>query len=209
MMSIIKRCALKSQLDPFKPIAEAISLLLAPHGEVVIHNLKTGKIAAIFNNFSKRKVGDDSLLDEMGDISQAEDVFPPYFKDNWDGRKTKSVSVVLRGDHDKPIGLLCINLDISKWEQMHHFIRDFIESKVEKPEVLFKNDWREKINIYVLNYLKERGLRFESLDRGEKQKLLLALQKEGAFETKNAASYVAQVLQISRATVYNYLKEKS
>jgi len=35
------------------------------------------------------------------------------------------------------------------------------------------------------------------------------LKKEGAFETKNAASYVADVLQISRATVYNYLKEKS
>ena len=84
---------------------------------------------------------------------------------------------------------------------------DLIASKVEKPDFLFKNDWREKINIYVSTYLKQNGLCLESLDRGEKRKLLLLLLKEGAFETKNAASYVAEVLQISRATVYNYLRD--
>ena len=48
------------ELDHYKPIAEAISLLLFPHAEVVIHDLKTGCIGAIFNNFSKRAVGDES-----------------------------------------------------------------------------------------------------------------------------------------------------
>jgi len=59
------------------------------------------------------------------------------------------------------------------------------------------------------DYLKQHALRIESLDKSEKKKLLIALYKEGAFNTKNAASYVADVLQISRATVYNYLKDKS
>jgi predicted transcriptional regulator YheO len=101
---------------------------------------------------------------------------------------------------------MCINLDISKWEEMHHFILDMIKPTAEMPDFLFKNDWREKINIYVSSYLNQNGLRLESLDKVERKKLLLALQKEGAFDTKNAASYIADVLQISRATVYNYLK---
>lgn len=198
---------MSNELVPYKPVAEAISVLLFPHAEVVLHNLKTGLIGAIFNNFSKRAVGDESLLDEMGQLSDSQDVFPPYFKTNWDGRKMKSVTAVLRNQAGKPIGLLCINLDISKWEEMHHFILDLIKPTTEMPDFLFKNDWREKINSYVSTYLKQHALRVESLDKSEKRKLLLALQKEGAFDTKNAASYIADVLQISRATVYNYLKE--
>ena len=65
------------------PTAQAISQLLHPHGEVVIHDLKTGTIAAIYNPFSKRKVGDDSSLEE----SDYPDVFPVYTKSNWDGKK--------------------------------------------------------------------------------------------------------------------------
>jgi D-arginine utilization repressor len=194
-------------LSHYKPIAEAISLLLFPHAEVVLHDLKTGCVGAIFNNLSKRSVGDESLLDEMNNLSDAQDVFPPYFKTNWDGRKMKSVTAVLRNPRGKPIGLLCINLDISRWEEMHLFILDLIKPMTEMPDFLFKNDWREKINIYVSTYLKQHALRLEVLDKPEKKKLLLALQQEGAFDTKNAASYVADVLQISRATVYNYLKE--
>lgn len=194
------------RLNQFKPIAEAITALLFPHAEVILHDLKTECIAAIYNNFSKRKVGDDSLLDELSNLSKSNDVFLPYFKTNWDGRKLKSVTSILREKDGKPIGLLCINLDISKWEELHHFILDWIKPTLDMPDFLFKNDWREKINLFVANYLKQHALRLESLNKNEKQRLLIALKIEGAFKTKNAASYVAEVLQISRATVYNYLR---
>lgn len=199
---------MSSELDLYKPIGEAISLLLFPHAEVVIHDFRTGCVWAIFNNLSKRKVGEASLLDEVAELSDSQELFAPYFKTNWDGRKMKSVSALLKNRAGKPIGLFCINLDISKWEAMLDLIRGLVESKVEQPDFLFKNDWRERINFYVSTYLKNHGLRLESLDRAEKQKLLFDLKREGAFETKNAASYVAEVLQISRATVYKYLKEK-
>ena len=196
------------ELVRYKPIAEAISLLLAPHVEVIIHDFKTKSIGAIYNSLSRRKVGDESLLDEANTLSN-QDVFPPYYKINWDGRKMKSVSALLKNQEGIAIGLLCINFDISKWEQMHHYILDLIKSKVEQPDYLFKNDWKEKINLYVSTYIKNNGLSLESLDRIEKRKLLFDLWKQGAFETKHAASFVADVLKISRATVYNYLKEKS
>ncbi|MFI5342893.1 MAG: PAS domain-containing protein [Chlamydiales bacterium] len=52
----------------------------------------------------------------MSELSESQDLFPPYFKTNWDGRKVKSVTAVLRNQTKKPVGLMCINLDISKWE---------------------------------------------------------------------------------------------
>lgn len=202
---------MQKDLQAYTSIAEAIGLLLFPYAEVVIHDFSTKSVGFLFNNLSKRKIGDPSLLDDMEQQSSQTDVFAPYPKMNWDGRKMKAVSVVLKNSLQIPIGLLCINLDVSKWDQMQQLISEFIRPEKLQPEALFKNDWQEKINVYVTNYLQERGLALQSLTRSEKQKLLLALVKEGAFETKHAAGYIAQVLQISRATVYNYLssKEKS
>jgi predicted transcriptional regulator YheO len=79
---------------------------------------------------------------------------------------------------------------------------------VEKPAILFKDDWRERVNIYVTDYLKKEGLTLQTLDKEQKQELVHALYRVGAFESKNAANYIADVLQISRATLYNYLKTK-
>ena len=74
-------------LDTYKPIAQAISLLFHPHVEVIIHDLKTGSIAALFNSFSKRTPGDESLIQDIQDPKKIPDVFPVYSKTNFDGRK--------------------------------------------------------------------------------------------------------------------------
>src|ERR1700722_19493066 len=113
---------MKTDFSHFSNIAQAISHLLYPHGEVVIHDLKTGCIAAIFNNLSKRKIGDESLLEEIGDLAKIPDVFPLYFKTNWDGKRMKCVTATLKDQDDTPIGFLCINVDLSKWEEMHRFV---------------------------------------------------------------------------------------
>ena len=200
---------MKGGFSQYISIAEAICQLLSPHAEVVIHDLKTGQIVAIFNGFSKRKIGDESLLEETKDYAELPDVFATYFKINWDGRRIKSTTATLRGREGKPIGLLCINLDVSKWEEMHQFISQLIQPVSEKqPEVLFKDDWREKINVYVSGYVKKMRVSLQTLTKDEKRELVQALHREGAFQAKNAASYIADVLKISRATIYNYLGKK-
>ena len=45
-----------------RPIAQAIAARLHPHAEVVIHDLRSGHIVDIWNAFSHRKPGDESLL---------------------------------------------------------------------------------------------------------------------------------------------------
>ena len=189
-------------------VAQAINILLHPYGEIVIHDLKTGQIAAIYNNFSKRKVGDESLIEDLEDYEELPDVFPVYSKMNWDGRKMKSSTATLRDKKGKPIGLLCINLDISKWEEVHHFLGEWLVGigNQNQPAVLFKDDWREKINAYVSEYLKREGVALKALSKEKKRDLIKVLHQEGAFKAKHAASYVADVLNLSRATIYNYLR---
>ncbi|MBA2369955.1 MAG: PAS domain-containing protein [Candidatus Protochlamydia sp.] len=195
-------------LKNFFHISQAIARLLQPHGEVVIHDLETGKIAAIFNNFSKRKVGEESLIEELADYALLPDVFPLYVKTNWDGKKIRSCTATLRNENDQPVALLCINLDLSKWEEFRHLLDFWLsaQNNENQPEILFKDDWREKINLYVSEYLINEGTELNMLGKEKKQNLVKALHREGAFNAKNAAAYVGDVLDLSRATIYNYLR---
>lgn len=195
-----------SDLNSYFPIAEAVSLLLYPHGEVVIHDLKKGTIAAIFNNFSKRKVGSSSLIEEKINQKKVPNVFPIYTKTNWDGRKLRSCTATIRNKKGTAIGLFCINLDISKWEEFQHILNYWLKNE-KQPEILFKDDWQEKINLYVTTYLKKKRCSLRSLSKENAKDLIKNLHREGAFKAKNAAGYIAEVLNLSRATIYNYLRE--
>ncbi len=194
-------------IKPYISVGQAIAALLYPYAEVVLHDLKKQQIVALFNNISKRQIGDDSLLEAEAHTKEFPDYFEPYDKVNWDGRKLKSTTVTIRNAKGQPVGLLCINLDISKFEELRQVLTAFtqIPSSQPLPSQLFKEDWREKINQFVQEYLKSTGKQLKSLTKEDKRHLVLKLHDEGAFRAKNAASYVADALDISRATVYNYL----
>jgi predicted transcriptional regulator YheO len=201
---------MKKALKTILPTAEAIQRLLHPHAEVVMHDIKKNQIVAIYNPFSKRKVGSASLLSEE-EMGISEDCIGPYEKTNWDGRKLKSTSSIIRDENGKAVGLLCVNLDISKISKLNSQIAEFINCQqiTSQPTPFFKDDWQERINNYVHNYLTEKHLTLETLDRNEKKKLIEHLHKIGAFTGKNAAHYIAQVIRVSRATVYNYLTSEN
>lgn len=198
---------MKKAIKAFLPTAEAIQRLLHPHAEVVVHDLKQNKIVAIYQPFSKRRVGDSSLFTKEEEMATLEDCVGPYEKTNWNGNKLKSVSSVIRDENNKAVGMLCINLDISIFEKVNNLISAFVncEQLVSQPAPLFKDDWQERINNYIHNYLQQHHLRLESLKRHEKKQLIEHLYKIGAFTGKNSAHYIAQVIKVSRATVYNYL----
>ncbi|ARG97514.1 helix-turn-helix transcriptional regulator [Legionella micdadei] len=198
---------MKKAIKAFLPTAEAIQKLLHPYAEVVVHDIKLNQIVAIFHPVSKRKVGDSSLFSREEEMAMLEDCIGPYEKMGWDGRKLKSVSSIIRDDKNKPVGMLCINLDVSQLDKINRFISAFVDSEKFSPQPapLFQDDWQERINKYVHIYLKEHHLTLESLARSEKKELIKHLHRIGAFTGKNAASYIAQIIGVSRATIYNYL----
>lgn len=199
---------MKKELKNTLPIAEGIAKLMHPFAEVVIHDLKKDCIEAIYNPFSRREIGDESYLDRI-DFDKSENVIGPYEKINWDGRKLKCLSVVVRNDKKQPVGFICINFDASHFLNFGATIAEFLGNNTtmsEEEEQLFKDDLYEKINAYVQQYCRENQVAINALSRKEKQELVVLLEGDGAFNSKNAATYIGRVLNISRATVYNYLK---
>lgn len=197
---------MKKALKAILPSAEAIQRLLHPHAEVIVHDIKLNQIVAIYNPLSKRRVGDSSLFTKEEEMATLEDCIGPYEKTNWDGRKLKSVSSIIRDENNKVVGMLCINFDISAFEKFNLLLMEFIGNTAQaKPEPLFKDDWQERINNYIHKYLTDHHLTLNSINREEKKELIEHLHSIGAFTGKNSASYIAQIIKVSRATVYNYL----
>ncbi len=185
-------------LSNYIPIFDAIVLLMKPLVEVVIHDITQNNIAYINGKLSSRKVGDPSLLDPEGLCSIDQIVYP---KINFDGRLVKSISVILEDKY-----LLCINCDISIFNKMQELSSVFLQI-AGQPQSLFTNDWQEKLHVSIHSYLQNHNLSFDHLSQNDKKTLAKHLFDLGAFHEKNAADYVAKVLELGRATVFKYLKE--
>lgn len=202
---------MKQNLKNILPFAEAFSKLLHPFAEVVVHDLEKDQIEAIYNPFSRREIGDDSYLDRV-DFSDTDTIIGPYSKTNWDGRPLKSISIVIRDEKGRAEGFLCVNVDVSFFESAQQVLAGFLNNTIEmsqKSEKLFKEDLYEKINLFVQEYCRSHQVSLDALTREDKKSMIAQLFREGAFDGKNAATYVGRVLGVSRATVYNYLKELS
>jgi len=198
-----------AQMENYQTIADAIATLFFPHAEVVLHDLRTQKVAYIANNISKREIGDDAALEDLINDGISDRNIGPYEKLNWDGQKIRSLSSVLRDPQGVPMAVLCINLNISLFENAKAALDLFLSPSklIPQPDALFRDDWQERINTFLHSWLRQRQLGLNLLTREHKRELVLALHAEGAFRGKSAANYVANVLNMGRATVYKHLKE--
>lgn len=195
-------------LAALKPVAEAIARLVSPHAEVVIHDLRTRRIAYIANNISRRRVGDPSLND-IAEIQEWQgDAVGPYRKTNFNGRELKSVTAVLRRRDGVPTGLVCINLDTTVISDARDILAALasLDTSAKQSVDLFQSDWREKVNTAISTFAEDRGLAPTALTRPDYGDLFEALDRDGYFAIRNLVPYLARLLGISRATVYKYLR---
>ncbi|WKL25728.1 helix-turn-helix domain-containing protein [Sinorhizobium meliloti] len=129
----------------------------------------------------------------------------PYEKTGADGRRLKSVSAVLRDGEERAVGLLCINLDVSRIDDAVRLLAAFAGTPEPRPQALFSRDWREEINAALHAWLKVRGLALSALKRPDRVALVAALEEQGLFKTRNAVDHLASLIGTSRASIYNYL----
>jgi predicted transcriptional regulator YheO len=162
-------------------------------------------VAHIANPFSPREAGDPSDLKEVHFAPQAR-LIGPYEKINWDGRRIRAISVVLRDAAAQPIGMLCVNADVTQFEVMRRTLEGFLGVATQPGiETSFHDDWHEKINRFLASWTAQRATTLDRLDRQTRRELIGALYQAGGFEGRRSPAYVASVLGVSRATVYNEL----
>lgn len=187
-------------------ICEALVRVLDPFGEVVLHDWTEQKIVYIAGRLSHRQVGDPSFMDEIKLPSGSGSIFGPYRKTNPDGRQIKSISVLMRDEAGEPDLLLCVNMDVSRFEAAQVALSHFIAVSGDTQENPLARDWLEPLHEFIASWRVSRGMADGALSVESRQSLIAALTEQGVFERPKAAEAVARAIRVSRATVYGDLK---
>jgi predicted transcriptional regulator YheO len=202
----------KPQFEALSRVALALQRLFHPLCEVVIHDFDDLEHSIVFiaGNLTDRSVGGaatDLLLAcvKHGDTDKDLD---SYLTSLPSGRIMKSSTIFLRDEAGYAYGAFCVNVDVTAFitfrKQLGAFLT--VEEKGEVSE-LFSDDIRETIEAMIAETMYEIGDRQPLISRESKVKLVARLSEKGAFQVKKAVPIVADLLGLSRATVYNYLRE--
>ncbi|WP_246204270.1 helix-turn-helix transcriptional regulator [Streptomyces tailanensis] len=194
-------------------IAVALGRMFPGLCEVVLHDLRDPQhaIRVIENNLSGREVGDS--VTELG-LARIEDSGYPSVIQNYpnqfpDGRPAKSTSIGIKNAAGEYIAALCLNLDVSVLSPVTLALSSLVatdtEHREQALETLRDRSARE-LRQAVEELAAERGATPRSLGREDKKALVRQLHQDGHFDSRDAAQAIADLLGVSRATVYNYAK---
>ncbi|MEV7499725.1 PAS domain-containing protein [Streptomyces sp. NPDC093018] len=197
-------------------IAVALGRMFPGLCEVVLHDLRDPdrSIRAIENNLSGRQVGDSAT--ELGLSRIADPAFPDVVQ-NYpnrfpDGRPAKSTSIGIKNAEGRYIAALCLNLDVSVLSPVALTLANLVATDSghgEAPLETLRDRHARELRRVVEEFSAERGAPPRSLSRADKKALVQQLNRDGYFESRDAARTIADLLGVSRATVYNYAKPPS
>ncbi|WP_282604267.1 transcriptional regulator [Pelagibius sp. Alg239-R121] len=194
----------------YGPVSVLIARLFPGQVEVVLHDLLTGKIAGIEGSLSNRVAGDESLIDTKGleaDVDAC-DIIGPYAQTNWDGEVLRSFTAVVRDSESRPIGLICVNMRTAAFSAAADLIASLsVIGQAPHSKALFAQDWRAAANTVIAQTLAERGVTLVTAKRDDKVALIRALERAGVLQMRGSPEYAAKTLGISRASLYNLLKD--
>jgi predicted transcriptional regulator YheO len=193
-------------------VAAALHRLFAPFCEVVVHDFADFEhsIIDIAGNITNRTVGGaatDLLLAKAMSGDTDEDLYN-YRTSLSGGRQMKSCTVFLRDETGKAYGAFCVNVEVTAFVQLRQLMSSFVASDAhsEVNETFF-DDIEETIQSLLAETLYESGQKLPLMSREEKVALIGRLADKGVFQVKKAVPILADQLGLSRATVYNYLRD--
>ncbi|WP_405586162.1 transcriptional regulator [Streptomyces sp. NBC_01092] len=194
-------------------IAVALGRMFPGLCEVVLHDLRDPQhaIRAIENNLSGRQVGDSAT--ELGLARIADPQYPGVIQ-NYpnrfpDGRPAKSTSIGIKNAAGEYIAALCLNLDVSVLSPVTLALSNLVATDTEprdQPLETLRNRNARELRRTVEALSAQRGGTPRSLSREGKKALVRQLHQDGYFDSRDAAQAIADLLGVSRATVYNYTK---
>ncbi|MBX7552048.1 PAS domain-containing protein [Streptomyces sp. NPDC004232] len=194
-------------------IAVALGRMFPGLCEVVLHDLRDPRhaIRVIENDLSGRQVGDSAT--ELGLARIADPDFPSVVQ-NYpnrfpDGRPAKSTSIGIRNAEGEYVAALCLNLDISVLSPVTRALSNLVATDTahgERPLETLRDRTARELRRTVEELSAQRGATPRSLGREDKKTLVRQLYQDGYFDSRDAAQTIADLLGVSRATVYNYAK---
>lgn len=205
----------KQIIHALEPVIDGIAELFGSNCEVVLHCVEdiSHSVTKIVNgHVTGRKVGaplTDFGIELLNNAdSLGKDVTDSYFVKQDDGRLLKSVAILIRNDKGKPIGFVCINVDLSLpllscvKESLSHDSRPPL-SVIEHFSLTVEELVSQTFETVMTRMGNQRGMAPSEKNKAAVRELC----KRGIFKVTGAIDIAAKLMGISRYTVYNYIRE--
>ena len=191
-------------LKSYIPTLQGLAAYLGSSYEIVLHSLEDydhSVIGIINGEHTGRRIGapiTDLALDMLDELSAGGKASTVYFSRNKKGEPLKSTTIAVRGEHDRIIGLICINL------YLNTSLCDILDGLT--PGTVQAMAARELI-VSALEPVRARVMADDSILPSNKNKAIVEeLDQKGMFRLKDSVVFVAEQLGISRNTIYMHLR---
>ncbi|MBW9429573.1 transcriptional regulator [Atlantibacter hermannii] len=203
-------------LKSYEAVVDGLAMLIGPHCEIVLHSLQDLKCSAIRianGEHTGRKIGSpitDLALRMLHDMTGADSsVSKCYFTRAKSGVLMKSVTIAIRNRDQRVIGLLCINMNLDV--PFSQIMSTFIPPETPDQEVPSTVNFASSVEDLVMQTL-EFTIEEVNADRSvsnnaKNRQIVLNLYEKGIFDIKDAINQVADRLNISKHTVYLYIRQ--
>lgn len=178
-------------------LARSLAELFYPLVELTLLDLN-GAAKEVFNSFSTLKE------DQTCDLNSCQ-VEVSFSELLVVGRQVRSLIYPLYEDKQM-IGYMRLRYDLTHFKHLHEQMNILLQPASPHLKQEPCDNWKESIDQMIGSYLVENTINLQAINARQKRELISRLQQKGLFDFKESSAYVASKLQISRATVYNYLK---
>jgi predicted transcriptional regulator YheO len=145
------------------------------------------------------------ILQESADASK--NITGCYYSKTTDGKTLRSITIMIRNPSDKPIGMICINLNMDA--PLLSLINTLAVPQAENP--VNPENFVANLDELIMTTLRETITTINGhidIPNHEKNKTIVCeLIKKGMFDIRGAIDIVARELSVSRYTIYNYIRE--
>ncbi|GAB2647921.1 helix-turn-helix transcriptional regulator [Vibrio panuliri] len=203
----------RERLQAYFRLADTIADFIGPHCEVVIHSFDSFEksvVKIVNGHHTGREVGSpitDMGLKMLGVFESTGEVTPKsYFTTSKDGSLLKSTTCVVAGDENKPIGLFCINMNLS------HPFPEIIRTLMPDTAKVGMHENFGSSPTEVIEHALEHAIKDVESDstinlKGKNKAITKILLDNGIFELKEATAFVSERLGITRHAIYKYIRE--
>jgi predicted transcriptional regulator YheO len=194
-----------------KDVGLALRALLGEGCEVVIHDTSDleRSIVWIDGDVTGRSVGDvmtDGGLEWLRQ-GKTESLFS-YATCGESERTLKNACLKVRDSNGEVCGVFSIVLDVTPLMLLREFT-GHLTPDYSRPELgeEFVADLGDMIDIIIAECEYRIGAAANEMDRSQRIEVVRILERRGAFQVRNSVAMVADSLNVTRKTIYNYLRE--
>ncbi|MCK3657941.1 hypothetical protein A4G18_04255 [Pasteurellaceae bacterium Pebbles2] len=205
----------KKIMQSYFSLSEATAELLGEHCEVVIHSITNfeSSIIKIINGYhTGRKVG-DPITDKGLQLlkfyyNDRNNEHHCYFSHLSSGDLIKSTTHIIIGSQGNPIGLFCINLNLSyPFDKVICSLMPKFDFLTPQRNENFTTNSQELIESTLNEAIQTISKTIPPDSKSYTKAVVSYLFETGIFELKDTVSQVAQRLNITNHAIYKHIRE--